>query len=222
MADLVHELKSPVAAVRAAAEALAGASTDERTARLTRAIEASGSRLENVVARFLDLSRAEAGFPNEARDPVDLGALIEECVAEDVRIAVVRDVAPGLHAQGIESRLSAMVRELLDNAASFGSRVTITAQRSEGAIVIRVEDDGPGIAPTDLERVFDRYYTTRGNARGTGLGLPLVRAVAEAHGGSAWAESGAAGGAVGLRPPAGALGAFTPRSHAEDIPFASS
>lgn len=204
VADLVHELKSPVAAVRAAAEALAGASTDERTARLTRAIEASGSRLESVVARFLDLSRAEAGFPNEAREPVDLGALIDDCVAEDTRREIARDVAPGLLVHGIEPRLSAMVRELLDNASSFGSHVTIAAQRRAGAIVIRVADDGPGIAPTELERIFDRYYTTRGNARGTGLGLPLVRAVAEAHGGRAWAESGPAGGAVlSVRLPAG-------------------
>ena len=196
VADLVHELKSPVAAVRAAAEALAGASTDERTARLTRAIEASGSRLESVVARFLDLSRAEAGFPNEVREPVDLAALIDDCITEDPRREIVRDVAPGLQVHGIEPRLSAMIRELLDNASSFGSHVTIAAHQSDGAIVIRVADDGPGIAPADLERIFDRYYTTRGNARGTGLGLPLVRAVAEAHGGRAWAESGPAGGAV--------------------------
>lgn len=203
VADLVHELKSPVAAVRAAAEALAGGSADERTARLTRALEASGGRLESVIARFLDLSRAEAGFPEETREPVDLGALVTECIAEDARREIAAEVEPGLVVNGIEARLSAMIRELLDNALSFAEHVSVSARREGGAIVVRVSDDGPGIAPADLERIFDRYFTTRGDARGTGLGLPLVRAVAEAHGGSAWAESSGRGAVVGARLPAG-------------------
>lgn len=211
VADLVHELKSPVAAVRAAAEALGTQAPDERTSRLLRAVDASGRRLEEIVARFLDLSRAEAGFPDEAREELDVGALVAECVEEasaDPRregIVLAASCEDGLRVRGIEPRLCAMVHELVDNAASFvaaGGRVAVSARRDGARIVVSVEDDGPGIAPADVERVFDRYFTTRGHARGTGLGLPLVRAVAEAHGGEAWAESREAGAVLSVALPA--------------------
>jgi two-component system, OmpR family, sensor histidine kinase ChvG len=197
VADLVHELKSPVASLRAAAEALSG-STDERTARLSRSVDASARRLTEIIARFLELSRAEAGFPDEEREDVSVSAIAEAAIAEaqadpryeGISFTVVSDPSARVH--GVDARLSAMVRELVDNGASFvtaGGEVRVVVETDGPHVRLSVSDTGPGIAADGLERVFERYYTTRGHARGTGLGLPLVRAAAEAHGGRAWAES---------------------------------
>jgi two-component system sensor histidine kinase ChvG len=89
-----------------------------------------------------------------------------------------------------------VLRNLLDNALSFArTRVCIEVGRAGDEAEVVVSDDGPGIAPEDMPRVFDRFFTTRGDRRGTGLGLSLARAVVEAHGGTIRAESPPQGGA---------------------------
>ena len=88
------------------------------------------------------------------------------------------------------------MRELVDNAASFaGERgtVKVTVATIDGTVRLEVQDSGPGIAKDDLPRVFQRFFTTRGERRGTGLGLALVEAVAVAHGGTARASSRSSG-----------------------------
>ena len=98
--------------------------------------------------------------------------------------------------QGVASRLESVLRNLLDNALSYArTRVCIEVNRVVGEAEIVVSDDGPGIPPEDMPRVFDRFFTTRGDRRGTGLGLALARAVAEAHGGTIQAQSPPGGGA---------------------------
>lgn len=203
VADVVHEMKSPVAAVTAIAEALEAPVDDERRKRLATALGASAKKLDALVTQFLALARAEAGMPREEREEVDLGALARDAVERarlDPRHAETTFVtrAEGdTTVRGVASRLDALVRELVENAATFageGGTVTVELEPTARAIVLRVSDDGPGIAADDLERVFDRFYTTRGEKRGTGLGLALVRAVAEAHRGRAHAESPAEGG----------------------------
>jgi two-component system sensor histidine kinase ChvG len=210
VADLVHELKSPVAAVRATAESLAGGPPDpERAARFARILSDSAGKLDHLVTHFLELARAEAGMPNEERSRVDLAALargIAARVGEDERHAKVTvtveatpDAAGGeATVLGVPHRLDALVRELLENAASFAKASVAVRVSAEGdEAVLEVSDDGPGIAEADLPRVFARFFTTRGaGARGTGLGLALVRAVAEAHGGRVTARSAPGAGAT--------------------------
>jgi two-component system sensor histidine kinase ChvG len=209
IADVVHEMKSPVAAVRAAADALSSAAPDaQRAARLARVLDASSRKLDRLVTDFLELARAEAGMPNEEAAPVDLGELasaLAERVREDVRYAdlelTVERTPPGVLAvvSAVPQRIEACVRELLDNAASFAGargRVALRVEVCPSEVVVTVEDSGPGIAEGDLPKVFTRFFTTRGAARGTGLGLALVRAVAEAHGGSVSARSPETGGAA--------------------------
>ena len=97
---------------------------------------------------------------------------------------------------GVASRLESALRNLLDNALSFArSRVTVDVRREGEQVVLAVSDDGPGVPAEDVARVFDRFFTTRGDRRGTGLGLALARAVVEAHGGTIVVDSRPAEGA---------------------------
>jgi two-component system sensor histidine kinase ChvG len=218
VADLVHELKSTVASVRASADALDAPEADDRTKRLARVLRESSGKLEGTVARFLDLARADAGFPREERETVDVSELAKSVVArlrDDPRFSDVTfeaDAPTDARVSGVSLRLESLLRELLENGASFvprGGRVRAIVRTSGDEVVLVVEDDGPGIPDGERDEVFRRYYTTRGHARGSGLGLALVRAVAEAHGGSAEVLSNREkGAAFEVRLPR-----FTPDSH---------
>src|SRR5262249_50867592 len=126
-ADLVHELKNPVAAVRACAEALEGPGPIEeaRARRLAQALAASGRRLDALVTRFLELARAEAGLVGEARERVDVAALargLAAAVGDDARYAAVHiDVASdgACMVNGVPGRLESAVLNVVENAASF-------------------------------------------------------------------------------------------------------
>ncbi len=199
-ADLVHELKSPVATVRAIADALEGGRTEPaRLERLSRALRDSSSKLDRLVTQFLELARAEAGLPDEPRATVDLHALAAGVVrglADDARhegkrFAVERS-GGGAEVPAVAQRAEALLRELCENAASFtgpGGTVFVRVAAEADAVRLEVRDEGPGITADDLPRVWDRFFTTRGQKRGTGLGLALVRAVCEAHGGRAEVRS---------------------------------
>ncbi len=204
VADLVHEFKTPVSTVSACAETLASGAVDEtRAARLSRMLRDASTRLDALVTQFLELARAEAGMPGENRAPFDLSALVRGVVAAqsahhpDVVFEVSCDGSP--HPHGVEARVESLLRNLLDNAASFASqRVSVRVSVERGEAVVRVTDDGPGIAPDDLGRVFDRFFTTRERKKGSGLGLALVRAVAEAHRGTVTVSSEPGRGATFL------------------------
>lgn len=201
VADLAHEFKNPVAAIQAAAESLAASAevppSPERTERLARVLRDSSRRLDALVTQFLELARAEAGMEGEDRDEVQLGALVRGVVqtlaAQEEHVSVrfeheITDVT----VQGVAGRLETAVRNLVQNAASFageGGRVLVRLQPRGEHARLEVQDDGPGIAPEDQPRVFDRFFTRRTGRKGTGLGLALVRAIAQAHGGRASVRS---------------------------------
>jgi two-component system sensor histidine kinase ChvG len=202
LADLVHEFKNPVAAIRASADRLRESKPDDpaRLERLADVLDGSSRRLEVLLTQLLELTRAEAGLPNESRERVDLGALVgglASAIERDPRYAHLRvrlepaSAAPGeIEVMGVPDRLEGALRNLLDNAASFAAsevRVHVAASASE--VEVRVGDDGPGITEADLPRVFERFFTTRKDRQGTGLGLSLARAVIEAHAGRVTASS---------------------------------
>jgi signal transduction histidine kinase len=207
LADLAHEFKNPVAAVRAAAEQLSdgGAKDPARAQRLADALMNSSVRLDAMVTQFLELARAESGLPNEAREDVDVAALLRglvDVLRKDVRYPEVRvDLAcPNgpLPVHGVPQRLEAAFRNLLDNGASFAGAkgsVRVDATVADGLLDVAIQDSGPGISDSDLPRIFDRFFTTRGDRHGTGLGLALTRAVLEAHGGHIRAEAPLGSGA---------------------------
>ncbi|MDG1481094.1 MAG: HAMP domain-containing sensor histidine kinase [Myxococcota bacterium] len=194
-ADLVHELKNPVAAVAAAADSLeSGRPLDAaRAARLARVLRSSSSRLDALASRFLELARAEAGLRTMPRDRLDLAAMaagLLESVSADERFTAVEvqlsSRGPSVIIGGSE-RLETALRNLLDNAARFAAervdgRVVVVVTGSEDAVVLSVTDNGAGIPEADLPRLFERFFSRRKG--GTGLGLALTRAIVIAHGGT--------------------------------------
>jgi signal transduction histidine kinase len=206
VADLTHEFKNPVAAIRAAAESLANGPPDPvRLARLARVLNDSSQRLDALVTQLLELARAEGGMKNEARTEVDLAQMARGIAGTLKAVEPFKDVTVSVDGrwsvcvEGVPARLESALRNLMDNAASFagpGGWVRVHMDIVGNDAVVTVSDSGPGISPEDLPRVFERFYTTRGERRGTGLGLALTRAVVEAHGGRIQVTSPPAHGAV--------------------------
>jgi two-component system sensor histidine kinase ChvG len=190
-ADLAHELKNPVSAVRAAAEAMASDRPVEgnRKERLQRVLADASSRMEVVVDRFLELARAEAGLQGSEREAVDVLALAEAVAtpfAADARYPTTTVSVDGTHqtVHAVPERLETALRNLIANGMAFAGadgRVAVVVTKVEDRVRITVTDSGPGIADEDLPQVFDRYFSKREG--GTGLGLALTKAIVEAHGG---------------------------------------
>jgi two-component system sensor histidine kinase ChvG len=206
MADLAHEMKNPLAAVIACAESMDkdGSLEEARARRLSRVLLDSGRRLDALVTNFLELARAQAGLPNEERTLVDVHSLIAgmlESLRGGERYSQVHFVLHGRGARvlAVAARLEAALLNILDNGASFageGGTVSIEIAGTPEQIEITVTDSGPGIATADLPKIFDRFFTTRANRGGTGLGLPLAHAFIMAHGGTLTASSPPGQGAI--------------------------
>lgn len=210
VADLVHELKNPVATVRAAAETIGGGAVDEaRARRLGKVLLDASTRLDALVSQFLELARAEGGLAREERAEVDVAeaarGLSESMRARfpAVEIEVDVDRESDARVRGVPHGIDTVLRNLVENAASFAeprgdapARVRVEVIGGEAQVTVRVTDSGPGIAEEDLDRVWERFFTKRGSARGTGLGLALVRATVEAHGGAVRVQSEPGSGAT--------------------------
>lgn len=202
-ADIAHEIKNQLAAVRAVGEVLASGAPDApRSQRLGRVLADSSRRLDALTSELLDLARIEAGLAGEHRERFDLAVLTQalvEAIAQDERWAgklEVRCDAESAEVLGVSQRIEAALRNLLVNACSFAAgRVDVEVRCVAGRVRVRVQDDGAGVPSADRPKVFQRFFTTRPGA-GTGLGLALVRAVAEAHGGRAWIDEGPSTGAM--------------------------
>lgn len=201
VADASHELRTPLAAVRAYSE-LFERGADQRPADLERAmtgITRESERMSVLVQDLLLLARLDEGRPLE-RQPVRLNDIVGEAV--DTARTVESDRPIELDAEptvvlGDRDRLRQIVDNLLANARAHTpprAPVHVTVGRENGSAVIDVHDSGPGLADDDLARVFERFYRAdKSRARasgGVGLGLSIVAAVAEAHGGSVAAYSG--------------------------------
>lgn len=192
-ADLSHELKNPVAAIRASAEVLADGALDEpeEAARFVGRIREATTRIEALLGDLLSLARIEARGIEEAA-VVDLGELTRKAVkrAGERGAAGARfelDAQPGGVVRGDPLWLARAVDNLLDNArlhSRAGGSVRITVARRGEHIVLGVKNPGE-IGKHVEKRLFRRFVTTREDRGGTGLGLAIVRAIAEAHSGSA-------------------------------------
>ncbi len=201
-ADVAHEIKNPLTSLRSAVETMELAKTDASRARLLEVIQHDVTRLDRLVTDISNASRLDAELVREKRAPFDLGALIETMAdissAKDHGVLFSISVPPTpLIVQGLESRIGQVLANLIENAVSFsgnGSHITLTAGRGEdGAAWVRIEDEGPGIPPENLESIFQRFYTERPAqeefGRHSGLGLSISKQIIDAHGGTIRAEN---------------------------------
>ena len=206
VANVSHELKTPVGAMLLLAEALQGASSDPAAVRrFADRVHHEAGRLGRLVQELLDLSRLQGAEPMPDARPVSLDAVLAEAVdrtrtaAASRGIAVVRGGARGLSVLGSETQLVTALVNLIDNAVAYSpdrTRVALAVRRDGKWAELSVTDQGIGIGEKDLERVFERFYRAdpaRSRATGgTGLGLAIVKHVASNHGGEVgvWSVEG--------------------------------
>ena len=205
-ADVAHELKNPLTSLRSAVETMPLARNETSRARLLAVIEHDVKRLDRLISDISDASRLDAELQRQDMAPVDLRRLLTTLasVANETRLGhdiVVearfegRSVNDAFWVPGHDSRLGQVISNLLSNAQSFsnaGGKVRILCRRVRNEIEIVIDDDGPGIRPDALERVFERFYTDRphqGFGQNSGLGLSISKQIIEAHGGRIWAEN---------------------------------
>lgn len=205
--NISHELRTPLTNVRLLTESLARdleESVDlERVRDRVGRIEVETGHLVQMVNELLDLARIEGGGAQLLIDEVDVGEVVGSVVerlspfAERQGIALESVVAPDLPAvRGDAERLGQALVNIVHNAVKFspsGSRVIVRGEPDGEDVLVSVADSGPGIAPADQARIFERFYKVdRARVRGkggTGLGLAIARHVVEGHGGRIWVES---------------------------------
>jgi two-component system, OmpR family, sensor histidine kinase MtrB len=208
--DVSHELRTPLTTLRASTDYLLEHSED-LTAPVQRAAEllaADLQYLQRLVDDLLDLSRVEAGRVEMSWEPLNLADLAREVVARRtragdrvVRVEVESDPRQ-LATVADKQRLERVVGNLVDNALIHGGgeEVTVRVMAEDGAVLLSVEDRGPGVPPALAHRIFERFYKAdrarrRDNGRGSGLGLAIARENAHLHGGEIRVFNGREGGA---------------------------
>jgi len=216
-ADVAHEIKNPLSSLRSAVETAARIEDPEKQRRLMAIIFDDVERLDRLITDISDASRLDAELSRLELAPTDIGAMLEALA--DMHQTTRADGAPHLSLDlpidrrvlvlpGIETRLSQVFRNVIANAVSFsppGADIRIRAAQDGRAVLVVVEDDGPGIPEDKLSTIFDRFYTERpaGEKFGThsGLGLSISKQIVEAHRGRIWAENrrDAAGEVCGAR-----------------------
>jgi two-component system sensor histidine kinase KdpD len=200
LSSLSHDLRTPLTAIRGAAETLATASAaldDATRADLAASIAQDTERMTKFLANIMEMARVETGEISAKRERLALSEIIEAAISRvsGTMYAGVNIADAATHVMGDYALLEQIIVNCLDNAVKYsseGGRITIAARRSGGNVAISVADEGVGIAASDLPNIFDSFFrATRGDrvAPGTGLGLAIAKAFAEAMGGSIRAQS---------------------------------
>ncbi|MEO3779679.1 ATP-binding protein [Micromonospora sp. B11E3] len=242
VANVSHELKTPIGALQLLAEALldatepAGAAPDlsedlVAARRFAERIQHESTRLGRLVQELLELTRLQGAEPQPAPEPVAVDWVVAEAVdrtrttAAARRVEVVTEGERGLTVYGSDTQIATAVANLVENAVNYSgedTRVRITARADDDQVEIAVADQGIGIAPTDLERIFERFYRAdqaRSRATGgTGLGLAIVKHIVSNHGGRVEVSSTLGGGSTfTIRLPARPPDDLPPTSSSDSI-----
>jgi PAS domain S-box-containing protein len=211
VSDAAHELRAPLTSIRGNLELLIrypNAPATDREEMLSDATREAG-RLSRLISDLLLLARGDMAAA-ERRHSVEFSAVIGEALRGARHFAAQHELTSQLEVctvLGDEERLRELVLILLENAAKYtpaGGRLEISLQRDGDSALLRVGDNGPGIASEDLERVFERFYradpsrSPGADPGGTGLGLPIARQIVQQHGGEIWLESTPGTGTVAV------------------------
>ena len=196
LGDAAHELRTPVTALRLQLQLLQRSPDAAARGEALHELEQGIDRSQRLVEKLLQLARADPDVEAREPQPIDLGELVREGVGLHSRSAEQRGIdlgastSPGLVVAGDRQDLQALLGNLIDNALRYtpaGGVVDVDAVRLDDQPTLRVIDSGPGIAPDERERVFDRFQRGRAAQQaarehdGSGLGLAIVRAIAERH-----------------------------------------
>ena len=206
---LTHEMKSPLAAIRGAAELLDEEMPIADRKRFLENIRAEAARSERLINRLLELSAIEGRASLESADEIDFHAIIARAIDQARPLAEIGGVLWEIHVpesvipmRGDAFILRAAVTNLLENAIDFspcGGKVEIGLKSPDGQAVLTIRDHGPGVPDYARDKIFERFYSLRHHTmkrKGTGLGLTLVREAAELHGGTITLEPAEGGGTL--------------------------
>ncbi len=197
IAEMVHELRTPLASLRTASHLLLRKDVSEDQLRkVVEIIDHETTRLIDMTTSFLDLARLESGripFNSEVFDP---DALLQECVGLMQNKAVEKNLRLNLYIpnelptiKGDQDKIKQVVLNLISNAVNYNKpsgTITVSGHSYPDELVISVNDTGPGIRPADIAHLFDKFYrsqATENSAQGTGLGLAICKKIVEAHNG---------------------------------------
>jgi len=202
VSDASHELRSPLTVIRGQLEVLAREKSPdaERVRRVERAVTTEIRRLERLVDDLLTLARLDEGVGPSIGEIESASFLRDLAAGDNAPVAMGPSVEGSVPAD--PDLIAQVVRNLLANArrhAGPEGRVVLSSRTAGGELIVAVDDDGPGIAPAERERVFDRFHRSdpardRGSG-GSGLGLGISRSIVEAHDGRIWVEESPLGGA---------------------------
>ncbi|MCP4128283.1 MAG: two-component system sensor histidine kinase CreC, partial [Gammaproteobacteria bacterium] len=202
---LTHELKSPLAAIRGAAEILQEDVPEEERQKFLGNIREQVGRQQDIIDRMLELAALEKCRELEHHEPIDVTALVDDVTAALAPLSKKKSISLDLDLEqtndlvGDPFLLRQALTNLLQNALKFssdGGRITITARRHDGLFCFQITDQGPGIPPYAVDKVFERFDSlpAPNGRKGTGLGLRFVQEIAAVHGGNASLENGMEGG----------------------------
>jgi len=224
-ADVSHELKNPLTSLRSAVETLDYIKNDGQRQRLLAIIKDDLKRLDRLITDISDASRLDAELARSESRTIDIVELLNmvisianETRSGDQAEIVLRIIPPPDNVEdaflvtGHDIRLGQVIRNLLDNARSFSpadSTIRVRLRRVSGEVEICVDDDGTGIRPESMDKIFDRFHTDRPEGsfgQNSGLGLSISKQIVEAHRGRIWAENryGPPSGEFGEKPVLGA------------------
>jgi two-component system sensor histidine kinase ChvG len=220
-ADVTHELKNPLASLRSAIDALPKVQDESQRVQLLEIVQDDVRRLDRLITDIAEASRLDAELSRARLQRIDLGQVIEAMLTarelrgsnpRGVQVAFARPRIGTAVVRGDEFRLMRIIENLLDNAISFSpdqGLVQLTATRTGDEVIVKVEDQGPGVPPELRDSIFRRFTSVRPEgereAGHSGLGLAIARAIADGHDGKLEVETRderAAGAAFILRLPA--------------------
>jgi two-component system phosphate regulon sensor histidine kinase PhoR len=211
VANVSHELRTPLSLIKGYCETLLDGAKDqpEVASRFLLTIDRNAERLKLLIEDLLTVSELESGRVTLNLQPVSLRGSVEKVLGDYQKKATLRSIrlenrVPELTVRADSGRLEQVMGNLVDNSIKYGREsgyVSVEARDIEGGMVeICVRDDGPGIPPESLERVFERFYRVdKARSReqgGTGLGLSIVKHIVQSHQGRVWAKSEAGKGAA--------------------------